>query len=716
MTKIIALVLFILINSSLHKTLPQENESSSTGPIPKLRKERIHTNVNLSQNPAIIGYGYSSIQNLTLSMPIPAGTPFTLLAPWTEPVFASSMIKGPNGVYYLTEVGPPAALCLFDPGTGTVTMVGSITGMGADQPNGISYNPADGIYYIASSTDLFSFDVGTYIASLIGPFNTGGLMIDLCFDDAGICYGYDIELDKAYTIDLATGNATLLGPLGYAANYGQGMSYDFETGTIYLSAFNNTTNTGQLRTMNPTTGNTTLIVDWGFDQVAPFALNTNYGPPCPVGAPSNPNPPNGATSVPITGNTATWTNGAETTQIELWFGSTGSLTQVYSGTPITSYALPTLNYETTYAWYVIDKNDTCGTLGPVWSFITDCDPIYVFEEFNNLNCWTPIGPLGLTNWEIYSTNNAGGTAPELRLSWTPAFNGLSQLLSSPFTNPLPPGFEINLQMRHFCDWYADPAPFIGIGITYDNGATVTPIWEMQPIGGNVGPEILWLDFTPTVNDYQLVLYLNGNSFNIDYWYIDEIMLLYLPVELTSFTFEIDENVVTLFWQTATETNNLGFEIERFQDSKNEEMPGWERIGFVEGKGTTTEPQSYSFTDKAELGKYKYRLKQLDFDGHYEYSKEIEAEVLASLEFSLVQNYPNPFNPTTKIKFSIPKPSKVEMRIFDILGNVIETLVYKEMQAGRYEVEFNATAIPSGVYFYQLRAGSFVDMKKMILVK
>jgi hypothetical protein len=202
----------------------------------------------------------------------------------------------------------------------------------------------------------------------------------------------------------------------------------------------------------------------------------------------------------------------------------------------------------------------------------------------------------------------------------------------------------------------------------------------------------------------------------------------VPVELISFTAEIENNVVTLFWQTSTETNNSGFEIEQSQMSKVKSQMEWERIGFVEGKGTTTEMQSYLFTDKPEPGKYKYRLKQIDFDGSFEYSQEIEAEVKAPNVFSLEQNYPNPFNPSTKIKYTIPEKvsgEKLEviLKVYDILGNEVVTLVNEEQTPGNYEVEFNSESsfrlvrnLPSGIYFYKLSAGELIQTKKMILIK
>ncbi len=257
----------------------------------------------------------------------------------------------------------------FNTGTGAITLLGNITGMSGDQPNGITFNPANSQYYLISGLNFYSLNVNTFAATLIGNMGVAGsLFIDLCFNAAGVCYAYDLVTDAAYTINPATGVATLLGPLGYDANFGQGMSYDMETSTIYVSAFNNGTFTGQLRTMDPGTGATTLLTDWGLHQVAVFALDTQYGPPCPIGAPSNPNPPNGATGVGLTGNTASWTNGALTVNVELWFGPSGNVTKVYDGPAITSFALPTLNYGTTYLWYVVCKDATCGTQGPTWSF------------------------------------------------------------------------------------------------------------------------------------------------------------------------------------------------------------------------------------------------------------------------------------------------------------------------------------------------------------
>ncbi|HCY76549.1 MAG TPA: hypothetical protein DHV28_11565 [Ignavibacteriales bacterium] len=189
--------------------------------------------------------------------------------------------------------------------------------------------------------------------------------------------------------------------------------------------------------------------------------------------------------------------------------------------------------------------------------------------------------------------------------------------------------------------------------------------------------------------------------------------LVVPVELVSFRCVINDQVINLIWRTATEQNNHGFEIERSFDKKK-----WNTIGFVKGKGTTTEPQSYSFSENVtDLSNNKifYRLKQVDFNGSFKYSDVVEVEIGPST-FSLEQNYPNPFNPSTKISWQSPVGSWQTLKIFDVLGNEVVALVNEYREAGKYETEFNAEKLPSGVYYYQLRAGDYVQTKKMLLLK
>jgi hypothetical protein len=185
----------------------------------------------------------------------------------------------------------------------------------------------------------------------------------------------------------------------------------------------------------------------------------------------------------------------------------------------------------------------------------------------------------------------------------------------------------------------------------------------------------------------------------------------LPVELTAFTVAPRQNSAELNWRTATETNNDRFEIERSADNVN-----YAKIGVVNGKGTTTEAQSYRFVDENVSGRVYYRLKQVDFDGAFAYSPVVEAVVAPPASYALSQNYPNPFNPSTTISYQLPTASQVVLKVYDVVGREAATLVSGKQNAGKYDVNFNASQFSSGVYFYRLQAGSFVETKKMLLVK
>ena len=193
--------------------------------------------------------------------------------------------------------------------------------------------------------------------------------------------------------------------------------------------------------------------------------------------------------------------------------------------------------------------------------------------------------------------------------------------------------------------------------------------------------------------------------------------LFIPVELTSFTAEVLNDEIILHWTTATELNNQGFEVERSIDNQN-----FKKIGFVPGFGTTTEQKNYSYTvSDVTAGIQYYRLKQIDFDGTYEYSNAVEVDGITPKQFSLFQNYPNPFNPSTSVMFSIPVDSNVKLKLFNMLGQEVAELLNSQMGAGIHLVEFNAGSLSSGTYFYIIDANgnngsSFTDTKKMILLR
>jgi hypothetical protein len=190
----------------------------------------------------------------------------------------------------------------------------------------------------------------------------------------------------------------------------------------------------------------------------------------------------------------------------------------------------------------------------------------------------------------------------------------------------------------------------------------------------------------------------------------------LPVELKSFTAQASGNSVKLNWSTATEVNNLGFEVQKKVADE------FIAIGFINGKGTTTELQNYSFTDNdLQNGFYTYRLKQVDLTGSFEYSSEVNVDVTGPQYFSLNQNYPNPFNPSTRIEFSLAAESKVILKVFNLLGEEVTTLLNRNLVSGKHFVDFEALNLNSGIYIYRLDAAGIdgsisTDIKKMTLIK
>lgn len=186
----------------------------------------------------------------------------------------------------------------------------------------------------------------------------------------------------------------------------------------------------------------------------------------------------------------------------------------------------------------------------------------------------------------------------------------------------------------------------------------------------------------------------------------------VPVELTSFSANVNDGIVDLNWSTATEINNLGFEIERKSENTN-----WTKIDFVAGAGSTTEIRNYSYSDNSvKSGSYSYRLKQVDFNGDFEYSSVVNVDVTSAMQYVLSQNYPNPFNPSTKIRFAIPEASVVKLIVYNAIGEEVESLLNNHYEAGSHEVVFNASNLTSGIYFVRMEAGSFVSTRKITLLK
>jgi photosystem II stability/assembly factor-like uncharacterized protein len=228
-----------------------------------------------------------------------------------------------------------------------------------------------------------------------------------------------------------------------------------------------------------------------------------------------------------------------------------------------------------------------------------------------------------------------------------------------------------------------------------------------------------LQSIPAVDGLFSVFFLNENSG----WAVGHLGTIIatnnqVPVELTSFTANAENNNVNLAWQTSTEINNSGFEIQRRKTDKNVTTSGWTKIGFAEGHGTTTNKNNYSFIDKDPgPGSYLYKLVQIDFDGTRNESKVVNIEVSSKpAGYVLMQNYPNPFNPATTIEYSIPSSGNVTLKVYNAIGEEVKTLVNNYQAAGDYKVNFNAITLSAGVYFYRLKTDKYSLTKKLLLLK
>ncbi len=264
------------------------------------------------------------------------------------------------------------------------------------------------------------------------------------------------------------------------------------------------------------------------------------------------------------------------------------------------------------------------------------------------------------------------------------------------------------------------------GYTLSYGAGGDDVWLIKTnsegveewkttFGGTASDVGYWLDVTAE-GDFVIVGHTLSSGAGVhDVWLIK--VAGFVPVELVSFNAVVNNRQVILNWQTASEKNNHGFNVERTEDKSN-----WNTIAFVKGNGTTTETNNYSFSDKAidGSGTIYYRLKQVDLDGSYSYSKVISAKNdITPTEFVLYQNYPNPFNPSTVISYQLSASSYVELKIFDVLGNEVAMLIdneWRETGYHNYQLLIINYQLPSGIYFYSLTAGEFTATKKFVFLK
>ncbi len=297
-------------------------------------------------------------------------------------------------------------------------------------------------------------------------------------------------------------------------------------------------------------------------------------------------------------------------------------------------------------------------------------------------------------------------------------SGSTLLSTATLTNPIDATTSPTVYLEFDEDWRTiTTSDTAAVEVSTDGGATWMSALSYD--GVDARDTHAFVDLSSMVGNTSFMLRFRTVMPGWDWWWaVDNVMVqLVTPVEMTSFTANVNEGNVSLNWSTATETNNKGFDVQRRSENGQ-----YETIAFVDGNGTSTEKHNYSYVDtKLASGNYTYRLKQVDFDGKFAYSKEVNANVELPAVYSLEQNYPNPFNPSTQINFSLAVDSRVSLKVFDVLGRQVAELVNNNLTAGQHNINFNASNLSSGVYFYRLEAKgvngkNFTSIKKMILTK
>ena len=458
-----------------------------------------------------------------------------------------------------------------------------------------------------------------------------------------------------------------------------------------------------------------------------FALFGINGTPA-----SSPDPADGELAVVLDKNIS-WSNPGNASSIEVFFGTDpNNLTSIYSGSPINTFDQGMMNYSTDYYWRVDENEGDVTATGYTWHFSTMQDPSIVLNENFDDNGFPPSGWTFENSdeniWSKYygiSAYGEGVNSVRAKFFLSLISDSVSSMITYTFY-PLTEGDTLAFDYAYAATsiYFIDS---LEIFYSTDSGQS----WESLvllhggPNGELVTAPYTTLEFVPDPNEWEtmeLALPEGVNKFKFKAMsaggndlFLDNIRIInrsVTPVELVSFNAVVLNNDVHLKWTTETETNNSGFEIQRKKTDED-----WQNIGFIEGHGSTTEEHNYSFADKNIVkGDYQYRLKQIDYDGSLQYSDIVDVNISGPTEFSLEQNYPNPFNPSTTIKYSIPESGNVKLDVYNSLGEKVETLVNDYRESGNYEVNFEATDLSSGIYFYKLSIDNYSSVKKMIVLK
>ncbi len=350
-----------------------------------------------------------------------------------------------------------------------------------------------------------------------------------------------------------------------------------------------------------------------------------------------------------------------------------------------------------------------------------------FEDTaNTVSNWIVSGPWGTTTTKYVSAPYSYTESPAGNYS----SNATSLLTMANAVNLgdfLGASLEFDSQWDIETDW-----DYGQVQISTDNGATWTALTgiytnpgtgSFQPNGQPLydGTQSSWVKENINLSAYKnksvkLRYYFRSDgSLNQDGWYVDNIRLKTysgVPVELTAFSINSDDETVMINWMTATELNNKGFYIERKLGDGL-----WSTLSFVNGRGTATTANVYTYRDKPVYnGSAYYRLRQVDFDGTEKLYGPVEISLKTIRDFSLDQNYPNPFNPYTTIGYTLPEKANVNLSVYNVSGEMVAEIFSGEKDAGVHKEVFNASGFASGIYIYKLSANDKIQTRRMILLK
>ncbi|HRN25776.1 MAG TPA: T9SS type A sorting domain-containing protein [Ignavibacteriaceae bacterium] len=599
---------------------------------------------------------------------------------------------------------------------------------------GMAHNTLTDTWYVVSSNDfgtaayLYTINVMTGALTQVGQITGANSPTSMAIDCDGNAYIVDVVIGVSATaifksLNLTTAAATTIGTdLGFANStaYGHDLDFNPETGNLYWGAYWSSgffSSGGSFRQINVSTGTSTEITPLGqYQNYISFSVNGL----CPVTGP-----------IAYTFDSNTYSYGT----VDLSTGAFTSLnffpqgnsmqavTGDNNGTDSQYSIVANTAFNTFYLWDInfnTLSGDSIGVVGPfaagqtvvkgmahntltdTWYVVSSNDfgtAAYLYTINVMTGALTQVGQItganSPTSMAIDCDGNAYIVDVVIGVSATAIFKSLNLTTAAATTIGTDLGFANSTAYGHDLDFnpetgnlywgaywssgfFSSGGSFRQINVTTGTSTEITPLGQYQN----------YISFS-----------VNGTC-------------TIVPVELTSFSANVNDGIVVLNWSTATELNNSGFEVER--KSQNTD---WMRIGFVSGSGSTTEIRKYSYSDNSVTsGSYSYRLKQVDFDGTFEYSQEVNVDVTPSMDYALQQNYPNPFNPATKIRFTVPEASIVNLTVYNAIGEAVKEIVNNYYEVGSHEVIFNASNLASGIYFVRMESGSFVSTRKITLMK